>query len=134
MTTKAEIKAMEADLDKKQQRACRLNGEIGELKDKIFVAQELPQLKGIVGKCFRFSNSRGGQEGKRWWLYCRIVSFDGPRWVKKNMFQDDEQGRIWFDVDQLSIRQMAEDGYEEIPLAEYEKCKRRILKKLEKRL
>ena len=55
---------------------------------------------GLVGKCFKYSNSYGGGS-ERWWLYSEILGVDG-NYFKTLAFQECEYGTITIETKECS--------------------------------
>jgi hypothetical protein len=73
--------------------------QLGELREKIRVLEEVPQAEALVGKCFKYLNHYNSSN--QWWLYTKIVrAKDGIIWV--DSFQEDSYGKIEIEFDKNS--------------------------------
>lgn len=54
-------------------------------------AEKEKQLKPLVGKCFKYRNSHGHDDG--WWLYNKVLGISKNIWLEVFTFQKSSYGR-----------------------------------------
>jgi hypothetical protein len=109
-----------------------LRNEIYALEKEELTKKVMPKAKKLIGKCYKYLNSYGGDRAS-WWLYRKVISIksinDTNRiWIIVNMFQRDCEGDINFKKEELGFSDLrGGDGYQEITLHEYESVKKELV-------
>ncbi len=124
----------ETKIEELRKEARLLEAKAREIEERERDAVQRPILRKSVGKCFKFSNSYGG-DYPRWPMYARVVSFDEKEMTFETVeFQHTSRqiieisyerrhnynGRDWF----------AEEGtgWEHISASEYERARKATLR------
>ena len=125
-------------LEQLKERRNNLERQIEDLEYKEMIETSLPKLKKIIGKCFKYHNSYGGNY-ERWWLYVKVLSID-----EKNMtFNCVEFQRTSMDIAEIKLEKKYNfrgknyfDGmsYAPISQSEYSRAKRALKKFIIKKL
>lgn len=59
-------------------------------------AENIKKNTALVGKCFRFWNSYGGDE--HWWLYIKIIGLDDTGNLKAFLFHEHKRFECWIET------------------------------------
>lgn len=69
-------KKLENEIELLKQKANRASVALRDKEEEYTKLLVLPSLRKMVGKCFKYINSYGGDIQKKWNLYIKIVSID----------------------------------------------------------
>jgi hypothetical protein len=120
-----------------EQKAREYAMKAREIKEQELDEVQRPKLRKMVGHCFKFLNSYGGNDAK-WWFYSRIVSFN-----EKNMTFVCAQFQ-YTSRQQIEIRERVEynfqwrsafgveGGWIPISAAEYNRAKKNLLRAIDR--
>lgn len=103
-----------------QENKAELEAAIAPLQAKlasIREAEERKQYKALVGRCFKFNNSYGGDR-PRWWLYIKVTGI-GEFWPEAFEFQTTCEQEIIIKQEKCRIGVGADRGYVEITAKEF---------------
>jgi hypothetical protein len=109
-----------------------LRNEIYALEKEELTKKVMPKAKKLIGKCYKYLNSYGGDQ-KPWWLYQKVVEIksindENKVWLKVNTFQKDCTGDINFKKEEFGYRDLRDgDDYQEISSKEYEMEKNKLI-------
>lgn len=67
------------ELEKLRQKAAEASIALYRAEDELKNKEVLPLLKKMLGKCFKYHNSYGG-DYERWWLYAKVVAIDEKKY------------------------------------------------------
>jgi len=84
-TTKANGVSLTTRLARQQEIANREQRKLNDLRHEKEELIEKPKREKMVGKCYKYLNSYGGDR-ERWWLYTKVVGLDGTM-LKTLQFQ-----------------------------------------------
>lgn len=127
---------MKKGLEQFKKEAERLRVKIYNLEHQEMEEKVLPEAKKLIGQCYKYRNSYGGDR-EPWWLYQKIVSIksisdENRVWVKVNTFQKDCYEDVNFKKQDLAIRNLRGDFYQKITTEEYEMEKKKLVEILNK--
>jgi hypothetical protein len=109
-----------------------LRNEIYALEKEELTKRIMPKAKKLIGKCYKYRNSYGGDQ-KPWWLYQKVVEIksindENRVWLKVNTFQQDCIGDINFKKEEFGYCDLrGGDNYQEISSKEYEMEKNKLI-------
>jgi len=113
-----------------EDRARKLHWKITALKEREVNENALPELRKMIGKCFKYLNSYGSSL-PQWWLYTKIISID-----EKNLsFICVQFQRTSLEKVEIELRRSFNWGgkhhfdgnnYIEIPASEYNRAKKQM--------
>lgn len=124
-------KTRQEQIEDLTKRGNRLLGRARDLLEEQRNEVARPELRKLVGKCFRFTNSYGS--GEKWPLYARILSFDEKAMTYLAVhFQNTTRQRIEIEYrHEYNFEQHARFGVESgwIPVSneEYERELKKLL-------
>lgn len=113
-------------MEKSEKEWERQRYEANQALGRIESRRRVEQAKSVMGKCYRYRNSHGGDRPK-WWLYARVVAArDG--WPVLFMFETMQNGEIRVQSGNVHLGTPDSHGYEPITEAEYMKAWRALQK------
>jgi len=95
-----------------QAELTKIRGQLNKIEDKRRKEANSP----LLGKCFKYSNSYGGD--KRWWLYLKITK--AGYWLEGWSFQRPTDGRMEVKVEKCMMSILG--GYVEISQSEFDRA------------
>jgi hypothetical protein len=121
-------------LDKLKAERQKIDIKIRDIEYKELVEKSIPKLKQSIGKCYKYSNSYGGNT-KRWPLYKKIISID----EKTMSFNSIEFQHTSMNIIEIKHNQVFNfngenhfdswgNNYTEISNSEFNKAKKSLIK------
>lgn len=132
-------KEIKEKLNKLENQYHKIGGKIREIKDEEIRVDSLPALKKLVGTCFKYLNSYGGDREK-WFLYSKIISIDESTMTFICVeFQKTSMNRIEIEYTkkyswngETFFSRMG--GYIKVPESEYNRAKKSLYNFIDKTL
>jgi len=115
-------------------RMAEIQKQIGELREEeweIEKAERIRRNTPLVGVCFKYHNSYGGDD-KKWWFYARILRLEENGSPVGWCFEIASDGKIRIEPAQECSHIYPGNGYRPIPTAEFRRAWRATLAAIEK--
>jgi hypothetical protein len=122
---------MKPNVDKLKKVLYEFDNERRKLQDLIYELEDVPKMKSLVGKYFKYKNAYNNTEN--WWLYYYVKKYK-DRKIIVDHFQEDTRTKVEFEYDdEMYGFSFSSPSYIEITKEEYETAAQELLSKLQKK-
>lgn len=132
---KIDVTALRQKIAEHEQHIREHHQAINAIKDKVDAVEIIPEIKKLIGTCYRVRNNYSCPEkpSDYWWLYRKLLSHDGKT-VATLDFQTDKYGAVEIKNDRRYVYHSTEDlfgsGWIRIGEAEFNREYRDALKRI----
>lgn len=129
MNKREQIKFYEKRLQSAKEAHISICKDIDTLKETLFKLEGLPQLKKLIGHCYKYRSSYSCPEKQSdyWWLYIQVLKIESADFCCVNTFQKSSDGHIRFEFNKINPLSLIIDR-SEIPLTVYNQEKKKLIK------
>lgn len=118
-----DLEKLEERLEKKRQQFEKVRVQLRNLEHDRDDLIKIPKMKKLIGKCFKYRNSYGG-DSQDWWLYIYVRGVKGTDFIT-DQFQTCSDGRIEIELNKRTANVIVESG-RYIETKEYEKALKKM--------